>query len=305
MKIDEAKDILEQLDLPRQQTNEMCSRVLLALANITEGVSWSKSKDNLMRVHDIIEYISKYQGVRYAENSRETIRKQALKPFINAAIVETNGKSTNSPNFAYRLTTEFLELIKKYNTFLWEEELEIFLDNHQSLADLYKQRRKIKMIDITINGEKASLSLGVHNRLQKQILDQFASRFAQKSTVLYIGDTQNKFLYKDEETLKKLGINIFENDKLPDVVLYQEENDWVYFIEAVTHVGPMTPQRILEIKELCKDSKSGFIYVTAFLHFNTYKRFSNSLAWDTEVWIAEMPDHMIHLNGDKFFGPRK
>ena len=49
---------------------------------------------------------------------------------------------------------------------------------------------------------------------------------------------------------------------------------------------------------------SGKIYVTAFLDFKTFKQFSESLAWETEVWIADMPDHMIHLNGDKFLGPR-
>jgi len=304
MKLDEAKLILDQLGLPKAQTNDMCARVLLALTNIKEDMSWSKASDNLMRVHDIIEYISENQNIKYAENSRETIRKQALKPFINAAMVETNGKSTNSPNFAYRLTTEFLELIKNFDTFLWEDELEIFLDNHQSLADLYNQRKQIKMVDITINGEKASLSLGIHNRLQKQILDQFASRFAQGSEVLYIGDTQDKFLHRNDERLKQLGINVLENDKLPDIVLYLEDKNWIYFIEAVTSVGPISPQRMLELKKFCKDSKCGFVYVTAFLYFSTYKRFSNELAWDTEVWIAEMPDHMIHLNGDRFLGPR-
>ncbi|MFS2517149.1 MULTISPECIES: BsuBI/PstI family type II restriction endonuclease [Parabacteroides] len=28
------------------------------------------------------------------------------------------------------------------------------------------------------------------------------------------------------------------------------------------------------------------------------------IAWETEVWIAENPGHMIHFNGDRFIGPR-
>ena len=55
---------------------------------------------------------------------------------------------------------------------------------------------------------------------------------------------------------------------------------------------------------MTKQVKAGKIYVTAFLNFNTYKRFSSDLAWETEVWIADMPEHMIHLNGNKFLGPR-
>ncbi len=92
---------------------------------------------------------------------------------------------------------------------------------------------------------------------------------------------------------------------MPDVVLYVAEKDWIYFVEAVTSVGPMDVKRIKEIGEMTADVKSGKIYITAFLDFMTFKKFSESLAWETEVWIAEMPDHMIHLNGDKFIGPRK
>lgn len=92
--------------------------------------------------------------------------------------------------------------------------------------------------------------------------------------------------------------------KMPDVVLYREDKEWIYFVEAVTSVGPMDQKRILEIEEMTKGVKAGKIFVTAFLDFKTYKKFSDQLAWETEVWIAEMPDHMIHLNGDRFMGPR-
>jgi len=87
-------------------------------------------------------------------------------------------------------------------------------------------------------------------------------------------------------------------------VLYREDKDWLYFIESVTSVGPMDDKRIIELQELTKNVKSGKIFVTAFLDFKTFKKFSESLVWDTEVWIADVPDHMIHLNGDRFLGPR-
>ena len=87
-------------------------------------------------------------------------------------------------------------------------------------------------------------------------------------------------------------------------MLYREDKDWLYFIESVTSVGPMDDKRIIELQELTKNVKSGKIFVTVFLDFKTFKKFSESLAWDTEVWIADVPDHMIHLNGDRFLGPR-
>lgn len=92
---------------------------------------------------------------------------------------------------------------------------------------------------------------------------------------------------------------------MPDVVLYKEDKNWIYFVEAVTSVGPVDFKRILELKELTKNVQAGKIFVTAFPDFKTYKKFLETLAWETEIWIAEIPDHMIHLNGDKFLGPRK
>lgn len=122
---------------------------------------------------------------------------------------------------------------------------------------------------------------------------------------LYVGDTIEKDLVKNVDKLRKLGFEITLHDKMPDVVLYCEDKNWIYFIEFVTSVGPMDPKRIKEIEDMTSKVKAEKIFITAFLDFKTFKKFSESLAWETEVWIADMPDHMIHLNGDKFIGPRR
>ena len=104
--------------------------------------------------------------------------------------------------------------------------------------------------------------------------------------------------------LEQLGFTITLHDKMPDVVLYREDRDWVYFIEAVTSVGPMDAKRIIEIEAMTENVTAGKIFVTAFMDFKTFKSFSESLAWETEVWIADLPEHMIHMDGDRFLGPR-
>ena len=157
---------------------------------------------------------------------------------------------------------------------------------------------------VQINGADYTFSTGDHNLLQKAIIEEFAPRFAQNCMCLYVGDTIEKDLVKNTEKLNTLGFEITLHDKMPDVVLYREDKQWLYFIEAVTSVGPMDPKRISEINNLTRNVKAGKVFVTAFLDFTTYKRFSSTLAWETEVWIAQMPNHMIHLNGDKFLGPR-
>ena len=163
----------------------------------------------------------------------------------------------------------------------------------------------MKKMPVKINGEDFSFSTGKHNQLQKAILEEFAPRFAPNAECLYVGDTIKKDLVKKESQLKKLGFDITLHDKMPDVVLYRSDKNWLFFIEAVTSVGPMNPKRIQELTAMTKNVEAGLIFVTAFLDFKTYKKHSEELAWDTEVWLAEMPDHMIHLNGDSFLGPRQ
>lgn len=235
-KIDEARNFLSMIGMPERQQADICVYTLLAMANIKEQDDWKEATNEWLRIHDIIKFTKENYGVSYAENSRETVRKQALHHFRTAALIEDNGNATNSPNYRYRLTNEAIHVITSitYNTY--EANLSKYMQLHKTLISIYASKKEIV--------------------------------------------------------------------KMPDVVLYREDKDWIYFIESVTSVGPMDPKRILEISEMTKHVKSGKIFVTAFQTFSVYKKFSQDLAWETEVWISEMPDHMIHLNGNSFMGPR-
>ena len=303
-KIEETREFLNCIGMPKAQQADICCYVILAMAGIKPDMQWKEATNEWIRIHDIIQFANSYYGTTYAENSRETFRKQALHHFRTAALVEDNGKATNSPNYRYRLTEETLQMLRARDTIEWQPSLRRFLHYHQSLIEMYASKKKMSMMPVKINGQDFSFSSGKHNELQKAIIEEFAPRFAPNSECLYVGDTIEKDLVKNVEKLTELGFEITLHDKMPDVVLYREDKDWLYFVESVTSVGPMDPKRILEITEMTKDVTAGKIFVTAFLDFKTYKRFSEELAWETEVWIAEMPEHMIHLNGDKFLGPR-
>ena len=225
--------------------------------------------------------------------------------FRNAAFIEDNGKATNSPNYRYHLTDEMLFLLQSYATDDWEERKGTFLTNHETLISQYTSKRTIRKMPVRINDADFSLSPGKHNELQKAIIEEFAPRFAPNSECLYVGDTTEKDLVKNEEKLCELGLEISIHDIMPDVVLYSEEKNWLFFVEAVTSVGPMSAKRIKEIEEMTTGVSAGKIYVTAFPDRKTYKKFADELAWETEVWMSDEPDHMIHLNGDRFLGPRE
>lgn len=308
-KLEYAKSLLNQIGMPQKQQGVLCALALLAMAGLKRESQWSDATNEWIRIHDIMRFIADNYDVIYAENSRETFRKQAMHPFRTAALIEDNGMSTNSPNYRYRITNEFLNVIKEVNddSSCAAEPgmaLTMFISNHESLSQIYASKKKMQKMPVRINHQDFTFSPGKHNELQKAIIEEFAPRFAPNSECLYVGDTIQKDLVKNVEKLSELGFEITLHDKMPDVVLYREDKNWIYFIESITSVGPMEPKRIVEIEAMTRNVSAGKIFISAFLDFSTFKKFSDKLAWETEVWIADMPDHMIHLNGDKFLGPR-
>ncbi len=304
-KIKEAKDYLKKIGMPAAQQTDIAAYTLLTLAHMKSNKAWSTAKNDWIRIHDVLKFTAENYGKAYAENTRETIRKNCMHQFREAALIEDNGKATNSPNYRYRITDETLTLVQSVGSDEFEERLQAYLVTHETLIQKYESKKEMEKMPVLINGEAFKFSPGKHNELQRAIIEEFAPRFAPNCVCLYVGDTIKKDLVKDVDRLSELGFEITLHDKMPDVVLYREDENWIYFIEAVTSVGPMSPKRIIEINDMTKNVTAGKIFVTAFPDFSTYKKFSTELAWETEVWLSEMPDHMIHLNGDKFLGPRK
>jgi len=307
-KLEGAKKILSAVGMPTRQTNDRSAYVLLALAYVEENTPWAKAAKPEMRIVDMMDFMRIHYDKKYKPNTRETIRKDTLHQFVDAAIVERNTDSanrpTNSPKYCYRLTSEMLKLIQTYGTKKWQAQLQQFVTEKGTLAERYRQQRNLQRIPVVVNGKQFELSAGKHNILQKMILEEFAPRFASGAEVLYLGDTEKKDLVRNDVALKRLGIEITDHDKLPDVILFAPQNKWLYFVEAVTSVGSISVKRMEEINAMTTRCKAGKIFVTVFPNKKTYKRFVDQLAWETEVWIADTPDHMIHLNGDRFMGPR-
>jgi hypothetical protein len=309
-KIDDAKEILKELGLPVAQQNEISAYTLLALCGIKPKDNWSKATRTSQKVSKgIMAFCKIVYKKEYAPNTRETFRRQVLHQFVQARIADYNPDNpslpVNSPNAHYAITQETLEAIKTFGTKAWEEEVERFKSEVGELSKKYLKERKQILIPVKLNnGKTLKLSAGKHNEVQAAIVQDFAARFAKGSEVLYLGDTANKDLYVDKKILKELGILIDEHSKLPDVVLFDRKKNWLYLIEAVTSHGPVSPKRIIELEEFLKNCKAGKIYVSAFPDFAEFKKHSTNIAWETEVWVVDFPEHMIHFNGDKFMGPR-
>lgn len=309
-KIEQAREILELLGLPSAQQNEISALTLLALAQLSEDTEWKNAATKSLRVHDILVEIKQRYGREYAENSRETIRRKVLHQFEQAGIVIRNvddpERPTNSGLNNYVLSDLVLDVIRFYDTSKWKAKSKSFIDQHGKLLEVYQNAREQTKIPLQVaEGKVYKLSPGKHNRLEVAIVEEFGPRFAPGAKLIYLGDTAKKTLIFDKTTFAKLGVPVSEHGKFPDVILYDSRRKWLFLIEAVTAHGPVSPKRQVELEKLFEKCKAGKIYITAFLDFATYKKYANDIAWETEVWIAEIPSHMIHLNGDKFLGPRK
>jgi hypothetical protein len=304
-KIDEALSILTALGLPKAQQNERSALTLLALADLKKKTPWSEAKSRFIRIHDILIFIQENYGKRYAENTRETIRRQTLHQFEQAALAVRNpddpSRPTNSPNNVYMVADEALELIRKYKTKKWKTALREFLELKGKLIDLYDKRKKALYSSVKLpNGVSINFTPGKHNKLQISVLKHFRAEFCPKSQIAYVGDAARKLLHKDEALLKRLSIPITEHDKLPDVVLYDESKNLLFLIEAVTSHGPLSPKRQIELDKTLIKCKARKVYISAFPDIREFKRHIDNIAWETEVWIEVNPAHMIHFNGPKF-----
>ncbi len=308
-KIEQAQDILEVLGLPSAQQNEISALTLLVLAQLSENSAWKDAQNPMLRVHDILAEIKQRYGREYAENSRETVRRRVLHQFEQAGIAIQNAddpiRPTNSGLNNYKLSDLVLDIVRSYGSSKWKPRVKNFIDQQGRLLDVYRKAREQNKIPLQVaEGKVYKLSPGKHNKLEVAIVEEFGPRFAPGAKLIYLGDTAKKTLVFDENVFVKLGIPVMEHGKFPDVILYDTKRKWLFLIEAVTTHGPVSPKRQIELEKLFERCKVGKIYVTAFLDFATYKKYANDIAWETEVWIAEMPSHMIHLNGDKFLGPR-
>jgi adenine-specific DNA-methyltransferase len=308
-KIEQAQEILESIGLPSPQQNEISALTLLALAQLSEENAWKDAANSMLRVHDILVEIKQRYGREYAENSRETVRRRVLHQFEQAGIVLQNAddptRPINSGLNNYMLSDLALDAIRSYGSAAWNKKRKAFLDQQGKLLDLYQKSREQYKVSLQVaDGTTYKLSPGKHNELQSAIVSAFIPRFAPNAKMLYLGDTAKKTVVFEKELLAKLRVPVSEHGKFADILLYDKKKNWLFLIEAVTAHGPVSPKRHVEMEKLLENCTAGRVYVTAFLDFAIFKKFVNEIAWETEVWIAEMPSHMIHFNGDKFLGPR-
>jgi hypothetical protein len=307
-KIREALLILEALGLPRAQRNDRSALCLLALLSLTPEKTWAQAENPLVGITPMIDFSRRHYGKDYAPNTRETIRKHSVQPFVEAGIATYNpdkaDRPPNSPDTVYQIVPETLTLLKTFGAKKWEPSLKQYLAIRKTLVERYAKERVQRLVPVKIApGKEIKISPGEHSELIKAVVENFAPRFAPGAALVYLGDTGKKWGYFDKELLSNLGVVVDKHGKMPDVILYYLEKNWLLLVESVTSSGMIDGKRHAELARLFAGAKAGLVYVTAFPSRSVMTRYLGEIAWETEVWVADAPSHLIHFNGPRFLGP--
>ena len=306
--IEAAQQIIVSLGLPRAQQNERSALCLLALLNLTPGKAWADAENPLVGITPIMDWAREHYGKEYAPNTRETFRRQSMHQFCDAGVALYNpdkpDRPVNSPKAVYQIEPAALALLRTFGTPAWHDSLAAYLAERETLVARYAQEREQHRLPVEIApGQQITLSPGEHSELIRAIIEDFAPRFAPGSVLVYVGDTGDKWGYFNAALLAGLGVDVDSHGKMPDVVLHFVEKNWLLLVESVTSHGPVDGKRHAELAKLFAGSKAGLVYVTAFPNRSIMGRYLGEIAWETEVWVADAPSHLIHFNGVRFLGP--
>jgi hypothetical protein len=305
--IKESLLVLKTLGLPKEQQNTRSALSLLALLDLSPGKLWSEAQNPLMGITPIMDWMKARYNKKYKPNTRETVRRQTMHQFVSAGVAVYNpddpSRPVNSPNAVYQISPSAMQALQAFNTSAWNCRVADFLKGRTKLIDQYAQPREMKKVRVGISGVDVVLSPGKHSQLIKSIIEDFGGYFVPKGKLVYAGDTGNKHGYTDACLFKQLGIELDGHGKMPDVVLYSPKRKWLFLIEAVTSHGSVDGKRHQELKELFSKARAGLVFVTAFSTRMIMSRYIRNISWETEVWVAEAPTHLIHLDGTRFLGP--
>lgn len=304
-------DVFQLIGIPVDNTDrklERMAKACLAVGKIKKDFSEACSfEDGFTRTRDIIAFENEYLGEDISSGSYDDIRRQDLKLLVEAGIIvnssSTEEQATNNPSCGYGLSTSFANLLHSFGSSRWEILLNEFRKETKSLKEELERRRDLQKVPVTLpNGKTIVLSYGEHNNLQKAIIEVFLPLFGFGAEVLYVGDTKDKFLHLEKAELEKIKFFTLEHEELPDVVAYSREKNLLYLIEAYHSTGEWDEIRVRKVKRKLEESgcTANIIFFTAFENKNIFKQKAKDIAWETEVWIADSPEHLVHFNGYKF-----
>lgn len=319
-KVEEAQSFLREAGVQMRQLparrQERAALAFLATAHLAPDTPWADAKSHLgdksvpaLRTRQIVTFRQENYHEAISSGSYDDVRRKDLVVLVEAGLVAKSaadvGADTNDGTRGYALTIEGLALARAFRTNDWEVQLAQFRAAQGEIRDRLSKAREMLKVPVKLpDGAVLSLSPGPHNEIQKGVIEEFLPRYAPGAKILYVGDTENKALVQDDAGFNQIGFKPPKRgDRLPDIVAYDEKRGWLFLIEAVHSSNPVDDRRMSILRDLAVGCSAGLVFVTAFISRAEFRKWASQIAWETEVWLADEPDHVIHFNGERFLGP--
>ena len=301
-RLDAIKEVLKAVQFPVGFITDQTAICLYALMDVRprEGLLPDKTclRDGA-RIRNILDFKRRELGEPVAENTRESYRKQSLKPLHVAGIIELHQTSINDPNTYYTINPEFAAILLETRSGRRKRLTSSWKATHHDRLMMSRSQPTSGDVTARIGEIVLSLSRGAHSELTRAVCEVFAPAYIPGFEPIYVSDTRSKLLYVNQELESQLDLRLDEHDKLPDLILYRPSMNIVYVVEVVTSVGPISESRKQEIQEILTKRgplKFGVVYVTAFPDRITFRRFVTDVAWETKVWVAAEQFGIIHFD---------
>ncbi len=288
---------------------------MLAAANIkadtpwVEAACWEGEGSWSLGTREMIDYWNRNYGEKLSRGSYDNVWRKNLVYLVESGLVLKSASNpeanTNDPQRRYAVNPGWIDLLRTFGQHeVWQKMVDAFREAAGSLADRLERRRQQRKVPVKLpSGKRLELSFGPHNDLQKAIIEEFLPRYGHGAEVLYIGDTAKKSLLMDEAKLVSLGFFELAHEALPDVVAYDAAHNWLFLIEAVHSSNPVSKLRHLMLERMTATCTAPRVYVSVFRDRQSLRNWLLEISWETEVWLVESPDHLIHFDGEKFLGP--
>jgi hypothetical protein len=307
-RVREAQQLLTALGFDRERTNERSALVLLALLGLKPDTPWAHATSPILGTRALMDWMRDYYDKEYAANSRETVRRFTLHQFSDALLVVQNpdkpDRPVNSPKWCYQIHPRAAEIVRELGKPGFDALLKTYLVQVPGLKSTYDAARKMNRIPVTLpRGRTVALSPGGQNVLIKQMIEDFCGYFTPGAEVLYVGDADAKWALFDQPAFYRLEVTLDQHGKMPDLVVYMRDRNWLVLLEAASSHGPVDGKRKGELSRLFAGSSAGLVFVSCFPDRAEMRRYLAAIAWETEVWCADNPTHLIHFNGERFLGP--
>jgi hypothetical protein len=257
-------------------------------------------------------------GQWYADTTREPIRDETLRTALVplGAVLDKIDVPTTSSLGRYALARDFYELLAAHaeepdqsaaeTTEAFRVLISEWQEHHLKPEELMRltlmrELRHGYTADLLVtfpNQETRRMSPGPSSIITKHVIESFATRFLVKPGVIFVSESGNKVVHRDDQLARRIGLNIPADRLLPDLILVDLAKPLVVFVEVVATDGPIDSKRKRDFLGLVREagySEHSVAFVTAFADRDeaAFRKALSEIAWNTFVWVASQPDKII------------